>query len=156
MALGGLWHGANWTFLAWGFFHGGALALHRLFRRWVQGSPKLEAFTATVPFSLAGIILTFHCWTFSMILFRAQSIGVAGDLLRRMFTGEGPSGVQGGSMLILCAALYLLQAINEKKDLLVSYESWPLYLRVLLVAGFFWLLILLAPRNAAPFLYFQF
>ena len=160
MALGGLWHGANWTFLAWGFFHGGALAIHRLFRSRVESSPSLTRLTSGWLFAAASILLTFHCWAFSMVLFRSQSMTVALDILRRMVNGEGPAegpaGATGLGMLALCVGLYLLQALNEKKDLLPAFDTWPLLLRALCVAGLIWAAILLAPHDASPFIYFQF
>lgn len=160
MALGGLWHGANWTFLAWGFFHGAALAVHRMFRQAAARLPPLAALTASRPFTVLSILLTFHCWTLSMVLFRAQSMGVATDMLRRMFTpGSGVPGQAtfgGAGIFTLCAALYVLQAINEKADLLEAVDRLPLLLRILLAAGILWGAILFAPQNAAPFLYFQF
>ena len=156
MALGGLWHGANWTFLAWGFFHGAALAVHRLFRGALATRPRLAAMMDTPFAEWASILLTFHCWTLSMVLFRSQTIHIAGDMLRRMFDGTGPAAVQGLPFLALCGFLYLLQAINEKKDLLLAFDRWPLAVRSLVVASLVWAAILLAPTNAAPFLYFQF
>ncbi len=143
MALGGLWHGANWTFLAWGIFHGAgprrAPAVPRAGR---QEPCAGQALTAGLPFTVLSILLTFHCWTISMVVFRAQTIGIAGDLLRRMFMPGGgpewpsaPLAFAGGGILTLCAALYLLQAMDEKVDLPAMVERSPLLFRVLLVAG---------------------
>ncbi len=156
MALGGLWHGANWTFLAWGVFHGAALGIHRAFRAFGAERPGVTRFTETAAFTAASILLTFHCWTLSMVLFRAQTIHIAGDMLRRMFDGSGPAAITGLPFLAFCGLLYLLQAINEKKDLLIAFDAWPLAVRSLAAAGLVWAAILLAPQNAAPFLYFQF
>ena len=156
MALGGLWHGANWTFLAWGFFHGAALGIHRLFRELAVRRPALDRLTRSGLFTAGSILLTFHCWTLSMVLFRAQTIHVAGDMLRRMISGAGPAAVTGLPFLALCGLLYLVQAINEKQDLLFAFDRWPLAVRSLVAAGIVWAAILLAPQNAAPFLYFQF
>lgn len=156
MLLGGLWHGANWTFLAWGLFHGMALALHRLFRSLVEPKPALVHLTGGTLFTIASIALTFHCWTFSMVLFRSQSMTVASDLLTRMFQWDSGAVSTGSTTLWLCAGLYGLQAINEKKDLFVLFDRLPLPVRALLIAGFFWAALLFAPQASAPFLYFQF
>ena len=60
MLLGGLWHGAAWTFIAWGALHGGVLALERLFRR--NARP-----------GLIGVIVTFHVVLLGWILFRSET-----------------------------------------------------------------------------------
>lgn len=156
MLLGGLWHGANWTFLAWGLFHGLALALHRLFRSFVEPRPSLARLTEGALFTAASLVLTFHCWTLSMVPFRSQSMTAAVDLLIRMFSWDGRMAATGISTFWLCACLYALQAINEKKDLSDVFERLPFVLRALLVAIFIWAMLLLAPQVSAPFLYFQF
>ncbi|MBN8807088.1 MAG: MBOAT family protein [Sphingomonas sp.] len=69
MLLGGLWHGANWTFVIWGGIHGGALAIERWW-----GEHK----TARKPLSdRARLILTFHVVVLAWIFFRAPSFGDA-------------------------------------------------------------------------------
>jgi alginate O-acetyltransferase complex protein AlgI len=69
MLLGGLWHGANWTFLVWGLLHGTALSLAHLVRR-------LGGERAVLPRWL-GILVTFHFVTFAWIYFRAPDISAA-------------------------------------------------------------------------------
>jgi alginate O-acetyltransferase complex protein AlgI len=69
MLLGGLWHGANWTFLLWGLLHGTALSLAHLARH-------LGGERAVLPRWL-GILVTFHFVTFAWIYFRAPDISAA-------------------------------------------------------------------------------
>ena len=77
MLLGGLWHGAAWTFVAWGAYHGLLLALHRAlpWPRWL-GAPALA------PLRVA---FTFLCVMLGWVLFRARSLGDAGVVLGRLF-----------------------------------------------------------------------
>jgi D-alanyl-lipoteichoic acid acyltransferase DltB (MBOAT superfamily) len=79
--LGGLWHGANWTFVAWGALNGAALLAHRW---WARGGMRLP--------DPAAWALTFFfvclCWVF----FRAHSLADAMTVLRALF-GGAPSGI---------------------------------------------------------------
>jgi alginate O-acetyltransferase complex protein AlgI len=89
MLLGGLWHGAAWTFVAWGAFHGGILCLYRWLTPKVaepldriRGVPKklLRAVNA---------LLFFHLVCAGWVLFRARSLGQAIELLGAPFRGLG-------------------------------------------------------------------
>jgi alginate O-acetyltransferase complex protein AlgI len=73
MVLGGLWHGAAWTFVMWGAFHGlGLVGEHAL------GRERLERVPAWLRW-----FVTFHLICFGWILFRSQQVGVLGDFLSR-------------------------------------------------------------------------
>jgi D-alanyl-lipoteichoic acid acyltransferase DltB (MBOAT superfamily) len=86
MVLGGLWHGANWTFIAWGTLQGILLTFNHLWRAW-RGLRK-----PTMPGCLAGWVLTFGAFAFGMTLFRSPDIGTASRLLKAMMgLGAAPS-----------------------------------------------------------------
>jgi D-alanyl-lipoteichoic acid acyltransferase DltB (MBOAT superfamily) len=70
MLLGGLWHGANWTFVAWGAFHAGLMTVERLWRRSGRRLPDAPAWA-----------LTFVAVTVSFVFFRAPSFERAGIVL---------------------------------------------------------------------------
>jgi D-alanyl-lipoteichoic acid acyltransferase DltB (MBOAT superfamily) len=78
MTLGGLWHGANWTFIAWGAFHGVLLALNHA---WRLARGKREPTRAG---RAAGWLATFIAFVVGMVFFRAADIGAAGQMLRAM------------------------------------------------------------------------
>ena len=71
--LGGLWHGASWTFIFWGAFHGFAMVVHRL---WVKANIKMSRMLAW--------FLTFNFVNMTWIFFRAKSWSDAGKVLRGM------------------------------------------------------------------------
>ncbi|MCY3017755.1 MAG: MBOAT family protein [Planctomycetota bacterium] len=76
MFLGGLWHGANWTFAIWGALHGVYLAVHRLMlrsRKALDGPPQSGAGAHLV--HLLKILATFHLVAFAWIFFRAGTTG---------------------------------------------------------------------------------
>src|SRR5207244_556105 len=61
MTLGGLWHGANWTFVGWGILHGFFLIAHRSFREFATDRPRLNAFLQSFAGRAVGMGLTFLC-----------------------------------------------------------------------------------------------
>ncbi|HWB96252.1 MAG TPA: MBOAT family O-acyltransferase, partial [Bryobacteraceae bacterium] len=93
MLLGGLWHGANWTFVAWGAYHGGLLA----FERWMGKKTAYEWLPRP-----ARVAMTFVLVLFSWVLFRAQTMGQAVAYLGAMF---GARPASAGAAL-LAAELY--------------------------------------------------
>jgi alginate O-acetyltransferase complex protein AlgI len=78
MLLGGLWHGAAWTFLLWGGLHGIYLLINHRWR-----NLKRSAASATIG-KVLGWVTTMLCIVFSWVLFRAESIEGAGNLLAGM------------------------------------------------------------------------
>ena len=81
MLLGGLWHGANWTFVVWGGLHGAGLA----FTRFVRGDSKPNAASSLLS-RVLGVVFTFHFVTAAWILFRADSFGSAREFFARLAT----------------------------------------------------------------------
>jgi alginate O-acetyltransferase complex protein AlgI len=81
MLLGGLWHGANWTFVAWGGLHGLGLAVTRLVRGDRNPSEARSHLSRVL-----GVVLTFHFVTATWILFRADSFGAAWAFFGRLTT----------------------------------------------------------------------
>ncbi|MBP1299801.1 MBOAT family O-acyltransferase [Bradyrhizobium elkanii] len=79
MLIGGLWHGANWTFVIWGSLHGIGISLNHLFNR-VWRSTRLPAWLR--------IIITFHFVTIAWIYFRAPNLTLAHEVLAGPFTSS--------------------------------------------------------------------
>lgn len=154
-ALSGLWHGANWTFLVWGLFHGLALGLETLWRRLRGGkSPGLWARRAAVP-------LSFLAVSFAWIFFRAASLPQAFALIARLFS---PWDLRAGLGLLafdLTDALWLLLALLPSGLLdRLTCEEKPAprdmtWVYLLLCVALAWL-IRLAQDAPSAFIYFQF
>jgi len=151
MLLGGMWHGAKWTFLIWGGLHGGVLMVERIWERvrplWMPRLPKLLA-----------IVITFHVVVVGWIFFRAESFDAAIAYLG----GIGANNVASDVLTPLACALILLgMAIHFTPPQLG--QRLALKLRVLpapafgLLAGAV-ILIIDAMRfeGVAPFIYYQF
>ncbi len=112
MLLGGLWHGANWTFVAWGGLHGLYLIVHKLFtadRPRVPGDSGFDSPRAALR-SIASIALTFHAVCLTWVFFRADGIGAALAYIARLASGTDGWAVHGGVLaaMAVCAGLDFL------------------------------------------------
>ena len=81
MLIGGLWHGANWTFVAWGGMHGVFLVINNLFRK-LLSKLKLEWLWENLMYKIAAAALTFAAVAFAWTFFRAQSFHGALTVLK--------------------------------------------------------------------------
>lgn len=102
MGVSGLWHGANWNFLAWGLIHGAYQVVGDLTRPIRQklysaGRFKTESFS----FKLGQIITTFLLVDFAWIFFRGRSISVASAYCKRIFTRWDPWSLFNGEIFNL-------------------------------------------------------
>jgi len=157
MVLGGLWHGAAWTFVIWGGIHGAALAGERLIREHVPA----PAFVSGLPggvVTAARWVITFHIVCFAWIFFRAESFGAAIEILERLVTAGGSSPLISPLLLAVIAGSIAVQLIPR-----ISFPTIEPKLRRFtpvaqagaLGVGLF-LVDALGPEGVAPFIYFQF
>lgn len=164
MVLGGLWHGANWTFVMWGAMHGAMLILQRmlggLFRsRNREGQVGGSPLTAGVSKTLA-IILVFTSVTLAWIPFRADNFSDALGFLRGLFGPDwDPSSLNNKVLTLLGSFLILIVVACE-----IFREFSPLYqryrrqrmLRAAVITMIAAVIPLLGNFHGASFIYFQF
>lgn len=93
MTLVGLWHGAGWTFILWGFYHGLLLAsAHGLSKLSLETRPLFRAVTGRIDARLKVIVkwaLTFHLVSFGWVLFRADNLEAAKNVFNGLAFGSG-------------------------------------------------------------------
>jgi len=99
MLLGGLWHGAGWTFVAWGFYHGAFLILtHLAVARFPALSLRLDASA----FGRAGkVLVTFYLTVLGWILFRADGLRSAARVVLAMHRPRVPSELSRATLTTL-------------------------------------------------------
>ncbi len=83
MLIGGIWHGANWTFIIWGGINGIALCIHKLYCKFKKN--HISSFYDTWIYKIICICLTFAFMSFAWIFFRADSITDAINIITRLF-----------------------------------------------------------------------
>lgn len=156
MVLGGLWHGAALNFVAWGVFHGGILALHRLFQKPISTFWKSLPFPTAVSQGMA-TVLFFHVTCIGWLLFFAQRLRHAADLFICMFRPVEPVSsplvltvlVFGGLVLILDA---MRERVGSEAEPLLKSRPGRLCAYCVSVA----VLVLCGVFQSTEFIYFQF
>jgi D-alanyl-lipoteichoic acid acyltransferase DltB (MBOAT superfamily) len=154
MLIGGLWHGAAWTFVAWGGLHGAALVAGR----WRRSRPGYREPTGMRRVWLARLV-TFHLVCLGWIFFRAQSFGDAWDILVGLFTRWGdPSPLVTTGVLLAIAVGIGSQYLPRRVPRLVMarFSRLPVPAQAAVLACSLVLVSALGPEGVAPFIYFQF
>ena len=149
MLLGGLWHGAAWTFVVWGGIHGLGLAIERAFG--IRPTSPLARWV--------GRIVTFHVVCFAWIFFRADSFARAGQMLERLFTAWGrPSPLVTTSVVLAIVVGIAGQYIRPSAlgALLRGFQRLPVLAQAATVAVVLMVVNTLGPEGVAPFIYFRF
>ncbi len=98
MLLGGLWHGAGWSFVLWGALHGAYLVINHLFRALTERLGLRPVLASSRLFAAFGWALTFLAVVVAWVFFRAESLGGAQRVLLAMF-GQVPAGTDAGLLL---------------------------------------------------------
>lgn len=152
MLAGGLWHGAAWTFVAWGGAHGGSQVVHQEFKRRVETPQRLEPLRTALSWFLT-INFICVCW----ILFRAGSFHDAGLLIGH-YLGLGTAGALAlPAWLIALPPVLLLGQWSMRR---VRFEQHMTNLGLPAFAALYgavWAIaISLLPLGYRPFIYFQF
>ncbi len=154
MVLGGLWHGAAWTFVCWGLWHGLLLAAERLLdgRAWYEDLPRFLRVLATFGLVLLG-------W----VLFRSESLAAAGDYYAALVRFDGTAGAPvrllgaelfaAPHLLVMVLGLGLMwsrRRAHEWSGQLTRRRALICLLLLLLALG------VLSTQRSTHFLYFQF
>ena len=146
MTLGGLWHGAAWTFVLWGIWHGFALVTERFGKDLSRWRPQ----------PIVGWFLTMLVVLVGWVLFRSENLSVAVGILQRMATL--PAGIDwypplAIAALICCVAEHAAWRTRLRIAMRLPFDAWysPIATTLML-----WALLLYAPRGFRPFVYFQF
>jgi len=148
MLLGGLWHGASWNFVIWGGLHGLYLAMERLMARWFR-------------FRLPGVVhwfITFQLVCFAWIFFRADDFATSKTIISKIAGLPSEpllSGVESYQVTLLSVLILAHWAgdwwrLSERLFFAKPFP-WGLAAACMLVSLLIW-----APSESAPFIYFQF
>ncbi|HTO52345.1 MAG TPA: MBOAT family protein [Myxococcota bacterium] len=151
MLLGGLWHGAAWTFVFWGAYHGALLALHRALP-WPQ-------WLARPVFAPARAAVTFFFVCLGWVLFRARSLADAGIVYARLLWPS--AGVTLAPEVTLAFAIVVgVVLAAHLVGRFVDVDALARRLPVPMAAGGFAVALLAAqlfmPDEGGAFIYFQF
>lgn len=146
----GLWHGAGWNFGFFGIYHGLMIWLYYYTKRFWDRMP--------VPVQ---IVAMFHIACLGWLIFRAQSLGQAGDMIVALFTnfhqGLVPAAVYTGMKLIIpMAMLLIVEFVQERYGTLQEIYRWPAFALYPYLWGLIFFAVVIGSTDGMPFLYFQF
>ena len=158
MGLGGLWHGANWTFVIWGLYHGLLLMLHKGWTVLTRPTP-IGRMRGTFPYRALTVAATFLLVVLGWIVFRAKDADAAFAVMGNLVSGpDAPAGPRPDDMVravwflgALAGAHYLGAAAWPKR----AWAALPAPARGLAWGAGILACYLFAGRPAA-FIYFQF
>ncbi len=151
MAIGGLWHGANWTYVVWGLFHGGLLAIERFFkdREWnIIRSRYISG------------VLTFILINIGWVFFRSPNFHIAGIWLKKAFLLNSDRtwtlyhiALKHKDRFFIALGIAILAGFLCKNTWQFKFKP---SLRNALILAFMFVICLTYMGEESPFLYFQF
>lgn len=162
--LSGLWHGANWTFVCWGLFHGACISVLIL----MGNKKKYKDIVAEGRYlpslkELGQMIFTFYLFVFSMIVFRSVNLSEAIDYFHVMLTNgsQGTSILDNYCMLYcgFCFALFIVEWLQRTKEHALQFPNQGLFQLRTVRWGIYLFIILLCitfTGRSQAFIYFQF
>ena len=169
--VGGLWHGAAWTFVLWGALHGVYLALERMLQPVVRkaaefagvqfgaaaGGSARNRWPIRIAHGLARVWL-FQVVCLSWIFFRSQTWDDATGLLKSLNHWHGAASLWTGINLSVLALGFLAQFLDGKRIAGVwdALARLPPALIGLIAAALLTAILAFGPEGVAPFIYFQF
>jgi alginate O-acetyltransferase complex protein AlgI len=162
MLLGGLWHGAAWTFVIWGALHGIFLAIHKM----LLGDKKSADAAASHPgyaLFFFKMLATFHLVALTWIFFRANSLADSWAYLSGLFGASSSeilvrldSDAVSQAAVTILALLFLIDIPQYLRRSHWALLSWPRPRRVLAFSCLVIWLIMIRGSENVPFIYFQF
>jgi alginate O-acetyltransferase complex protein AlgI len=153
MLLGGLWHGAAWTFVVWGGLHGLYLILERLQRRYLP-------FKITTANGIFLAFLTFTCVNITWVFFRAREFGTAWNMIASMsfLTPNGENIIETFDVLKVLTVVTVMflchwfMRNSSMKEVSLKTSPWTMGV----IWGILLFLIVISQGSGEQFIYFQF
>lgn len=168
MLLGGLWHGAAWTFVWWGAYHGFLLIVYRAID-YCRGPVRPKGESKSKILSVLNIIFFYHLICYGWILFRAQSMDQVVAMTSGLIFNTGNIAVipdaevyavvlwkMVGKFVAFMSILWAVQLIQYFKSDLLAPLKWHWISRGVFYFVCIMLIIVYGETNAKDFIYFQF
>ncbi|MAT56144.1 MAG: membrane-bound O-acyltransferase family protein [Saprospirales bacterium] len=160
MLLGGLWHGANWTFVFWGWLHGMYLVVQRLFSNVWTGTMRTLRAPGWLNAGLS-ILLVYLFTNLAWVFFRSPDFATAAAVLQNMASLEGFTVAQIMNKFLVAKGVLLIGflLLVEISDFRFNYSQLVVRQPVFRLASFavlLWLIAFFGTFNSNAFIYFQF
>jgi len=156
MLLGGLWHGAAWTFVIWGLYHGVLLILYRPFEPWLA---KVRAEGGILARGVAWLVM-FHLTCYGWLIFRAPSLHRLRELTQALFLDFAPRTIDlyglAIPLLLYTAPLLVVHLIEARADDVLVVPRLRIGVRYAIYVATLYLILLFGNFGGSDFIYFQF
>ena len=152
MLLGGLWHGANWTFVAWGALNGIFLLTERAYFE-LRGKKQKRRSDMGFGERLVRALIVFHLITFTRIFFRAPDFGIALDVIHGIVAPKTRELVPSFALFAIPAATIAYVALSQFKERVLALRPRGASVLIYAAAG---VVLLAFGASQAEFIYFQF
>jgi alginate O-acetyltransferase complex protein AlgI len=157
MVLGGLWHGAAWNYVLWGFYHGTALSIHRVMLQRKAVKDVVDGAIAAILKTVGFGIVTLYGW----LLFRATSFDQIVNFTQNLITGKGGLTFSAATPPLSASLGLILLIAWEIKQYRDGgngdfYRKFPAWLVGMIIALLLFLTIMGMSNAPAQFIYFQF
>jgi alginate O-acetyltransferase complex protein AlgI len=158
MTLGGLWHGAAWTFVAWGALHGLLLIAHRGLQAFCKTRPRLDGLFQSRPGTVLRVAAMFGCVCAGWVFFRAATFGAAAEVLKRLALPHAglPAPPQPHTFWWVAVGVMACHALGGSGAWKRLAGRLPPPVLGLGYAAAAALALVLAPEVGKAFIYFQF
>jgi D-alanyl-lipoteichoic acid acyltransferase DltB (MBOAT superfamily) len=157
MFVSGIWHGANWTFILWGIYHGILQVLNIIKRKisfldYGEGGPIVKVLE---------VILIFILSMFGWIFFRANSVGDVWLAFEKIFTQPGllynGEGKPSMFMFLSLIAILMFKELKDELNLKINFiHNKNFVISSISTALMIILILLCAKFEGGQFIYFQF
>jgi D-alanyl-lipoteichoic acid acyltransferase DltB (MBOAT superfamily) len=160
MLLGGLWHGANWTFVVWGGIHGAGLAVERFWHSLRGGAQKRQETEPSLwsPAAWVRRVFVFHLVCLAWVFFRATSVKAAwrflGGLGQWAWRPEFLTAFRFLAVIVI--PLFLIDLLLERRNEEYLFEKTATPLRIGYATALVVLTTFFAGNDINAFIYFQF
>jgi len=156
MLLGGLWHGAEWTFVIWGALHGSFLIIERGLKSFSFSKQLASAKAVRIILAAA----TFLAVTLAFVIFRAENVQQALVIYKGMFGFAGEQHLVQWDLWVMLVstafvALLVLQWIYRQRQITEVMQTFSPLSRAAILSVCL-LLITVSSGNSDAFIYFQF
>jgi D-alanyl-lipoteichoic acid acyltransferase DltB (MBOAT superfamily) len=159
MVLGGLWHGAAWTFVLWGAYQGVVLVVHRLASGWLAGARAVTTRVGRLPGAVTALLM-FHVTCYGWLIFRARSVDQIADFSWRVVAGFTTSADTWSTytwpLIAYVTPFLALHAYEYLRNDLYAVARLPMAARYAVYAAMFYLILLFGDFGGTQFIYFQF
>ena len=160
MLIGGLWHGANWTFLFWGFLHGAYQVVQRIIQPYGRRLYQALRLPTLVGQGL-DILIVYLLTCFAWIYFRSPTFAMADQVIRSVLSFENFNWASVSNKFIAIKGFLLIGILLtvEITNFRVHYAQLLIrrpVLRLVAYACIFWIIALMGTFGASSFIYFQF